>query len=201
MPYTENYIISSHKKGIVFQPNVYSLSDRDVPAAILRKQTSLNMTFSAELLPITSDLQQTETVGVSVYLSEFQHQDIGLRGCFNSTGICIYTQLLKNGTIEYRQVKLNVSTIDYITLHIRAEPLYYHFGYSVGKSPAQWVTSIEAKWLAFAPPGWFVFEGTSFALFASGNGRPWSVRAPKVGFASVTQRYYEEKIPDYDRWE
>ncbi|KAF7595676.1 hypothetical protein BBP40_005120 [Aspergillus hancockii] len=200
-PYTENYIFSSQKGGIVFQPNVYSLSDRDVPAAILRKQTSLNMTFSAELLPVTSELRHTETVGISIYLSEFQHPDIGVRGCVNTTGMCIYTQLLKNGTTEYNQVRLNTSTIDNMTLHIRAEPLYYHLGYSMGASPVHWVTSIESKWLAFAPPGWFVFEGASFALFASGNGRPWSVRAAEVGFRSVTERYYEENIPDYDRWE
>ena len=64
-----------------------------------------------------------------------------------------------------------------------------------------WVSSIESKWLAFAPQGWFVFEGASFALFASRNGRPWSVGAPEVGFRSVTEEYFEEDIPDYDRWE
>ena len=102
-PYTENFVLGE-KGGIVFRPNVYSLSDRDVPAAILRKQTSLNMTFHAELLPIMSNLGRSETVGISVYLSEFQHQDIGVRGCTNGngngTGMCAYTQLMRNGTVE-----------------------------------------------------------------------------------------------------
>ncbi|KAE8168249.1 glycosyl hydrolase [Aspergillus tamarii] len=102
-PYTENFVLGE-KGGIVFRPNVYSLSDRDVPAAILRKQTSLNMTFHAELLPIMSNLGRSETVGISVYLSEFQHQDIGVRGCTNGngngTGMCVYTQLMRNGTVE-----------------------------------------------------------------------------------------------------
>lgn len=100
-PYTENFILRE-KGGIIFRPNVYSLSERDVPAAILRKQTSLDMTFTAELLPIRSELRQSETVGISVYLSEFQHQDIGVRGCKDGpgTGMCVYTQLVRNGTVE-----------------------------------------------------------------------------------------------------
>ncbi|OGM40923.1 beta-xylosidase [Aspergillus bombycis] len=200
-PYTENVVLREKGRGVVFRPNVYSLSERDVPAAILRKQTSLNMTVSAELLPIMSDLRPGETVGISVYLSEFQHQDLGVRGCAHGTGMCVYTQLLKNGTVEYKEVELDASRMDCVVLHIRAEPLCYHFGLSVGDSRVRWLASIESKWLAFAPPGWFVFEGASFALFASGNGRPWSVGAPEVGFRSVTERYFEEIIPDYDRWE
>ncbi|KAE8403409.1 glycosyl hydrolase [Aspergillus pseudonomiae] len=98
-PYTENVVLQD-QRGVVFRPNVYSLSERDVPAAILRKQTSLNMTFSAELLPIMSDLRRGETVGISVYLSEFQHQDLGVRGCVDGTGMCVYTQLLRNTTVE-----------------------------------------------------------------------------------------------------
>lgn len=86
--------------GIVFRPNVFGLSDRDTPAAILRKQKSLNMTFSAQLLPTTSGLGYGETVGISAYLSELQHQDIGVSGCVNSTGMCIFTQLMMNGTTE-----------------------------------------------------------------------------------------------------
>lgn len=31
--------------GLTLQPNAFGLNDRDVPAAILRKQTSLDMTF------------------------------------------------------------------------------------------------------------------------------------------------------------
>ncbi|EEY15320.1 beta-xylosidase [Verticillium alfalfae VaMs.102] len=73
-PYTENYRLlgaagnSTAGKmtgGLVFHPNVFTLSDRDVPAALFHKQTSLNMTFSATLLPTTGVLgprqQQFET--------------------------------------------------------------------------------------------------------------------------------------------
>ncbi|GFF50751.1 non-reducing end alpha-L-arabinofuranosidase BoGH43B [Aspergillus lentulus] len=206
-PYAPTYDLKKgngrkESHGIVFRPNVFGLSDRDTPAAILRKQKSLNMTFSAQLLPTTSGLGYGETVGISAYLSELQHQDIGVSGCVNGTGMCIFTQLIKNGTTEYNQVKLNSSAIPSdLTLHIRAEPLSYTLGYSFGsEETTTWLVSLSSSWLAFAPPGWFVFEGASFALFATGTGQPWPPQAPEVGFSQVTETYYNEDIPDYDRW-
>jgi hypothetical protein len=101
IPYTHNFLLKRNgANGITFIPNVFSLSDRDTPAAILRKQNSLNMTFSAQLLPTKSGLGYGETVGISAYLSELQHQDIAVSGCVNSTGMCIFTRLMKNSTIE-----------------------------------------------------------------------------------------------------
>lgn len=62
------------------------------------------------------------------------------------------------------------------------------------------MTSIESKWLAFAPSGYFVFTGASFAIFASGGGEPWYPSGQEVEFSSVVEEYYEENIPDYDEW-
>jgi beta-xylosidase len=52
MAYTEIYTLDAEQGGLIFAPNVFNLSDRDVPAAILRKQKSLNMTFSALTIPL-----------------------------------------------------------------------------------------------------------------------------------------------------
>lgn len=46
-----------------------------------------------------------------------------------------------------------------------------------------------------------MFSGASFSLFATGDGEPWPYDAPEVGFEKVWETYYEEDIPDYDRWE
>lgn len=100
-PYTKNYFLKSavgerrassneSAGGVVFVPNVFTLSDRDTPAAILRKQTSVNMTFAATLLPTTHGLGPLQSVGISAYAYEGAHQDIGLRGCANSTGQCVF---------------------------------------------------------------------------------------------------------------
>ncbi|CZR65746.1 probable xylan 1,4-beta-xylosidase [Phialocephala subalpina] len=207
VPYTNNYNTGKTKNskyptsGIIFSPNVFSLSDRDTPSAVLRKQKSLNMTFSAALLATNGSLGYLQSVGISAYLSEFQHQDIGIRGCVNQTGMCMYSTLLMNGTSVTNQIPLNSTSIpDNITLIIRAEPLKYTFGFTIGSEPTVWMANIASSWLAFAPANWFVFEGASFALFASGNGNPWSFDAPAVGFKEVNEVYFEEGIPDHDVW-
>lgn len=219
-PYTKNYRTGTHGDGgITFTPNVFSLSERDTPAAILRKQKSLNMTFSASLLPTTKPLGYLQSIGISAYLSEFQHQDIGVRGCFNQTGMCFYSTLLMNGTstvrnqpfyliienadhgIQTSQIPLNSTVIPTgITLTIRATPLKYSLGFQFGTNPVVWMADIASSWLAFAPKDFFVFEGASFALFASGNGNPWPFDAPSVGFKEVNEVYFDENIPDYDIW-
>jgi beta-xylosidase len=101
-PYDKTYTVSPRgkNKGLILHPNVFSLSERDMPAAVLRKQTSLNMTFSATTLPVKGGLGPRQTVGISAYLSELQHQDIGLSGCAEQRGLCIYTTLINNGTSE-----------------------------------------------------------------------------------------------------
>ncbi|KAF7554107.1 hypothetical protein G7Z17_g3192 [Cylindrodendrum hubeiense] len=171
-PYTKNY--ETTQKGLVLKPNVFGLSDRDTPAALLRKQTSLNITFSAEVLGFSGNLGPRNKVGISAYLSEWQHQDIGIRGCVNQTGMCIYTESFKNKTIT--------------------------LGYSFGKDAPTYATNISSFWQAFGPEGYGVFSGASLALFGTGDGEPWPYNAPTVGFSKVTETYFQEDVQDYDRW-
>ncbi|EXF84936.1 xylan 1,4-beta-xylosidase [Colletotrichum fioriniae PJ7] len=200
-PYVKSYDVYDGR--LVFKPNVFGLSDRDHPAAVLRKQTSLNMTFSAELLGFEGVLGQKMRVGLSSYLGEFQHQDIGVKGCNGGIGgMCLYTEARRNGTVNYWQQPLNSSSLlkSELKLHIRAEPLVYRLGYGIGDDEPTYITEIESRWQAFAPTGFYVFTGASFALFATGEGEPWPVDGPKVGFTRVEETYYGEDIGDYDRW-
>jgi hypothetical protein len=92
---------------------------------------------------------------------------------------------------QTNQIPLNSSTISAdTTLWIRA----------IGSEAITWMASLSSAWLAFAPTNFFVFEGASFALFASGNGNPWPFNAPDVGFKEVNEVYFDEDIPDYDIW-
>lgn len=86
------------------------------------------------------------------------------------------------------------------TLHIRATPLEYSFGYNLNGQSIAWIATVASSWLAFAPANFFVFEGASFGLFASGNGNPWPWDASDVGFEEVREVYFVEDIPDYDVW-
>lgn len=207
-PYTVNYRLEATKdnsSGILFNPNVFTLSDRDVPAAVLRKQKSLNMTFSAKLLPTDGGLGPRQSVGISAYLSELTHQDIGVRGCGKSGGLCVYTDLLMSSEGPWTkpnatEVPLNLTIIPPdLTLHIRVEPLTYFLGYSIGEEPPIWLQHFSSDVMSRSP-GYPTFEGAMFALYASGNGEPWPFDAPDVGFKSVAEEYYPENIPDYDDW-
>ncbi|KXH68037.1 beta-xylosidase [Colletotrichum salicis] len=217
-PYTENFRLKgtnggglgkrviANDSGIVFNPNVFTLGDRDTAAAVLRKQTSLNMTFSARLLSTSAGLGPRQSVGIASYLSEVNHQDIGVRGCWNTTGLCLYTDLLPTSTgpttrPNSTEYALSESTIPAdLTLHIRASPLEYSLGYSRSNATSPtWLKSFSSKQMG-SNPGYPNFEGSMFALFASGNGEPWPYDAPEVGFNRVEEVYFEEALPDYDNW-
>ncbi|CAH0024843.1 unnamed protein product [Clonostachys rhizophaga] len=218
IPYTKNYALASgnydhgiyrpHRNSsvdefcaLVLRPNVFSLSDRDTPAALLRKQKSLNMTFSATLLATNSSLNYRQSVGISIYLSELSHQDVGVKGCNNTTGLCVYSQTMINGTTQEKEISLGLNTIPRnITLYIRAQPLSYTLGYSIKEGETTWIDEVSSKWLAWAPTNWFVFSGASWAIFASGGGEPWQPSGAMVGFTKVREEYLEENIPDYDIW-
>lgn len=53
---TDAMASNTSDSGLILSPNAYILSGRDVSAAILRKQTSLNMTFSSHTLAIPEGL-------------------------------------------------------------------------------------------------------------------------------------------------
>jgi beta-xylosidase len=200
-PYTKNYQLGAETgdgPGLILIPNVYTLSDRDSPAAVLRKQISVNMTFTATLLPTNKALGPWESVGISAYTTEANHQDIGLRGCANATGMCLFTDSTINGPgpgvrPNTTELHLNISEIpSNFQLHIRSDPKMYKLGYSRGNATVTWVREFEPRLL---PSG---FDGAMFALYASGNSLPFSFDGPTVGFKSVSEVYHEERWEDFD---
>lgn len=70
----------------------------------------------------------------------------------------------------------------------------------MGNSTAIWVDEVPSSWLAWAPSGFYVFSGASWAIFATGGGEPWAPPGATVGFTKVREEYFEEDIPDYDVW-
>ncbi|VUC31487.1 unnamed protein product [Clonostachys rosea] len=195
-PYTENFSVVKGK-GVVFTPNAYTLSDRDTPAAILRKQKSVNMTFTATLLPTDKGLGPYQSVGISAHSTEQAHQDIGLRGCSNAEGMCVFVDSTVKSpgpgtppeTTEF-PVDLDKIPSDF-KLHIRAKPTQYSLGYSASNSTVTWVKDFSPSVL---PVG---FDGVMLVLFASGNTLPWPYDSPEVGFIKIQEEYFEEGFKDY----
>lgn len=226
-PYTETYrpraapnngpvsYSTNSSAGVVLVPNAYTLSDRDTPSAILRKQTSLNMTFTATLLPIDEGLGPYQSVGVTTYVSDQNHHDIGVRGCANTTGLCVFVDstIRSSGPGTRPVVSHSVDWIQYCTLAndfktietpldvsflsenmdlvIRPDFLTYSLGFARGNGTATWMKTFPSTDL---PSG---FDGVMFGLFASGNGFPWPCDAPEVGFMKIREEYYDDDLPDY----
>ncbi|RYP60212.1 hypothetical protein DL770_010041 [Monosporascus sp. CRB-9-2] len=127
--------------GVILISNVYNLGDRDMPAAPIRKQTSLNMTFSATLLPTHRGGRRPPgpTVGRRLSARQGPHtRTPGHRG---------------------------------LMLHIHAEPpigrLWYFVGYD--EQQTTWTAEFSSRYLTRAPSGFSIFEGAIFALGTSGN--------------------------------
>jgi beta-xylosidase len=201
-PYTSNFRLGSASNGsLVLNPNPYTFGERDTPAAVLRKQTSVNMTFAATLLATDDALGKDQAVGVAVYSSEKTHQVLAVRGCANTTAAtqCLRVDSAVNiagpGTRPAtKEFPLAGRTIPAgLSLHIRAEPRRYRMGYSTAGAAGgiQWIHEFPARDM---PVG---FDGAMFALYASGNGHPWPFDAPEVGFDRVREEYFDEGFGDY----
>ncbi|KAL1604825.1 hypothetical protein SLS60_004365 [Paraconiothyrium brasiliense] len=195
-PYTQNYRLIEGG-GVVLVPNVFTLSDRDTPAAILRKQKSVNMTFTASLLSSQKPVNAWESIGISAYQSESNHQDIGLRGCANSTSLCGFAASTITGPgpgvrANTTEIPLNFPSVPAdFQLHIKSEPKLYKLGYSTGNATVNWVKEFKPDVL---PSG---FDGAMFALYASGNSLPWEWDGAEVGFERVKEVYGEEYYEDF----
>lgn len=44
------------------------------------------------------------------------------------------------------------------------------------------------------------FTGLHWAIYGTGNGKPWPHDGGNVGFKWVKEEYYKENIPNYDTW-
>lgn len=111
-PYTQDVALTPKDKqsadmaSIQIFPNVYNLTHRDSMAGLLRRQKSLNMSFSASpSIPRTPFISELQEVGISLYLSENNHQDIAVVRCpmsqvmSDSDQYCVSTSLIKKGEI------------------------------------------------------------------------------------------------------
>lgn len=170
--------------------NVYTLDDRETPAAWFRKQVDLSTIVSTELE--FSPKNTLQEAGLTVFLSIHYHNDIYL--AWNPWGNCIsIVSAIRSGAnadAVYKYVKdLPADYTGSVKLAIKAEPHQYTLGYALRKKGAngkygeefeelQWTGgSVEAKWLQAYKQGWQVFTGTFFGVYATGKTMPLLVPA------------------------
>lgn len=159
------------------QGTPFALGDRETPSLLLRKQTAFNQRFET-VLDFVPDSSKEEA-GLTVFYSDFYHQDIAVTQCpatssssFNSSAVeprtfgnstrCIVNRLTygNNGTgLVVANATQTFSTFFPISdgpvkLAIQSENTRYSFGYSQGSADnLTWVGAIDSIWLYSAPPG------------------------------------------------
>ncbi|KAB2569079.1 Non-reducing end alpha-L-arabinofuranosidase BoGH43B [Lasiodiplodia theobromae] len=174
-PYKRFVDFESRPGWLRLHGNLYTLSQRETPAAVLRKQVDFNTTFSAELTSFEPEGWRQEA-GVSVYLSIHYHDEIAVT-VSNVTGRRAVVTHVRSGpeaTLnttyhEDEEVALGQTPV---RLFIEAKEAGYRFGYAVGEGEPKYVASVENKWLQAYVEGWQNFVGSHFAIYNTGTNLP-----------------------------
>ncbi|MCJ1253455.1 hypothetical protein MMC24_001266 [Lignoscripta atroalba] len=174
-PYKNFTDFTSRPSYLRLHGNIYTLSQREIPAAILRKQSAINVTFSA-LVDFTPTTERHEA-GVSAYLSIQYHNEIAVT-INNSTGKRAIVTMIRSGP----EATLNTTYIDDdedvtngkpVEFFIDVKADGYRFGYRTNQqAEVKYVASVANKWLQAYVEGWQNFVGTHFAIYTTGNSLP-----------------------------
>ncbi|KAG8698470.1 hypothetical protein FRC09_007212, partial [Ceratobasidium sp. 395] len=157
--------------GLSLRGNVYTLSDRETPAAFFRKQSEISTVFSTKLT--FSPTSTRHEAGVTIYLSIHYHNEVGItiNPNSNKTAVFATTRSGELATAKTTYVDLP-DGVHSAQLFIKAEPGQYSFGYSTGAELPKYIASVESKWLQAYLSGWQNFVGSHFGIYTTGNGLP-----------------------------
>ncbi|KAI8256558.1 hypothetical protein K4K58_004793 [Colletotrichum sp. SAR11_239] len=173
-PYKDFKDFESSPGKLRIRGNVYTLNDRETPAALLRKQVDLNTTFSTEVGAFSPENWRQEA-GASIYLSIHYHNEIALTYS-NATGkraIVVHTRTGIDATLNTTYVEdEEVAAGAPVKLFIEAKDVGYRLGYSTGSNDPQWLASVENRWLQSYVEGWQNFVGSHFAIYSTGTRLP-----------------------------
>ncbi|KAI3558011.1 glycosyl hydrolase family 43 [Colletotrichum abscissum] len=154
--------------------NVYTLNDRETPAALLRKQVDINTTFSTEVSSF-SPASWRQEAGASVYLSIHYHNEVAITYS-NDTGrrcIVTHTRTGPDATLNTTYIEdEDVANGEPVKLFIEAKDVGYRLGYSTGDKAPSWLATVENRWLQSYVEGWQNFVGTHFAIYSTGTRLP-----------------------------
>uniref|UniRef100_A0A0W0GE21 Beta-xylosidase C-terminal Concanavalin A-like domain-containing protein n=1 Tax=Moniliophthora roreri TaxID=221103 RepID=A0A0W0GE21_MONRR len=147
--------------GLRLKGNIYTLSDRETPAAFFRKQVDLSAIWSSKLrFTPTSHLHKA---GLTVFLSTWYHNEIGITIRPDTNATVLYTETRTGPLAALNTTYHNLPSEDGMTLGIEALPEGYKLGFS---------TEEGNQWLQAHVEGWQNFVGAHFGLFSTGTGLP-----------------------------
>jgi beta-xylosidase len=173
--------------GVRLKGNPYTLSHRETPAVLLRKQVDFNTVFSTQLNFDPRNNTRYEA-GVTLFLSIHFHNEIAITA-HPETGARTIVAKTRTG----RDAKLEttyhaIPPSGPVKLHIKASTSKYELGFAAGTDGVKWVAEVESRWLQTYLEGWQVFTGTFFGIYATGN--DWPILEPAVSYFWLIKYQY-----------
>lgn len=158
--------------------NIFTLSDRDTPAALLRKQVHHNTTFSTEITMFKPENNRQEA-GVTVYLSTYYHNEVAITKYKGKRCIVLHTRTGPDAVLNTTYIQdRDIAASRPVKLVIEARENGYRFGYSTRRRDPRWVGFVDNINLQTAPVGFQNFVGAHFGIYSTGSGLP--VLSPAV---------------------
>lgn len=144
-PYKPFHSLDARPGWLRLRGNPYTLSDRETPAALFRKQVDLETVWSTEL-----DFQPTAArheAGATIYLSIWYHNEIAVTLHPNDTSRRVVVARTRSGPdVAVNETYRDIPESETVKLVIKAQREKYSLGYAVGGGEPEYIAEVESRW-------------------------------------------------------
>ena len=183
-PDETDYSLTEHPGFLRLQGSAVTMSDKDSPAFVGRRQTDFNC-FASTLLEFDPN-SENEEAGFVVRGNDKHHYEIGVT-LKNGKRQVLFRKVLKGKIIEpVRYVDVGIGPV---ILSVQASPLSYEFSCKSSNGDVQILGTALTKDLSVEEIGFadgMCFTGVYFGMYATGNGQKSSTPADFDWFEYVS---------------
>lgn len=144
-PYKSFHSLDSRPGWLRLRGNPYTLSDRETPAALFRKQVDLETVWSTEL-----DFQPTSTrheAGATVYLSIWYHDEIAVTAHPDNADQRVVVARTRSGPeVTVNETYRDIPCKGTVKLFLKAQRGKYSLGYAVGSGQPEYIAEVSNRW-------------------------------------------------------
>ncbi|UQZ35497.1 glycoside hydrolase family 43 protein [Paenibacillus sp. PK3_47] len=163
-PREQSWSLAERPGCLTLYGTEYTLDDSQQLAFAGRRQQDFDCSVSA--LMIFAPEHEGEEAGLTVYMNEKSHYEIGVRKHNGLRRLFLRRRIGSLWKVEWEE-ELEASEV---VLNIRADSLCYSFSYALPGQEQIRIGRGECSYLATEVAGGFT--GVYFAMYATGNGRP-----------------------------
>ncbi|KAG5758300.1 hypothetical protein H9Q72_013566 [Fusarium xylarioides] len=172
-PIKKSYTLTEKPGVLRLYGNCYDLTSPEAPAMLLRKQTSYNQVFKAnmEFKPRARGYE----AGVVLWWSQHSYASVGIVASENDDGK-VETKLSFKGAAgkanEFKTSETDLGgNLENVELSIHAYPTKYELSLKAGGKESE-VYTVDASALTVMPPHGGCFAGTMFGIYSYGKNQP-----------------------------